>query len=214
MRYLLVLAAVLLFVQSVLAATDDRGVTVPQDPPVQTSSVSRGLTDPTTGMAFVPVRGGCFQMGDTFGKGYPDEKPVHQACVSDFAIGRYSVTQGEWKQVMGNNPSKFSSCGDDCPVEQVSWEDAQSFIQRLNSRSGKEYRLPTEAEWEFACRSGGKKEMYCGGDNINAVAWFSGNSGRKTHPVGQKQPNGLGLYDMEPSVGSGPDIGQPASHIG
>ena len=161
---------------------------------------SGGFTDPTTGMEFVNLSGGCFQMGDNFGDGDSDEKPVHEACVSDFAIGKYEVTQGEYKRIMGSNPSAFSSCGDNCPVEQVSWNDAQSFIGKLNKKTGKNYRLPTEAEWEYAARSGGKREKYSGGDNVDAVAWYSGNSGSKTHPVGQKQANGLGIYDMSGNV--------------
>jgi formylglycine-generating enzyme len=156
--------------------------------------------DPVTGMEFVAVPGGCYQMGDTFGDGESDEKPVHEVCVSDFAIGKYEVTQGEWRTVMGNNPSGFSSCGDDCPVEQVSWNDVEAFIEKLNSRTGKNYRLPTDAEWEYAARSGGKREKYSGGDNVDSVAWYNGNSGNKTHPVGQKAPNGLGIYDMSGNV--------------
>ena len=161
---------------------------------------SGGFADPTIGMEFVNVSGGCFQMGDNFGDGYGDEKPVHEACVNDFAIGKYEVTQGEYKRIMGNNPSAFSSCGDNCPVEKVSWNDAQDFIRKLNSQSGRSYRLPTEAEWEYAARSGGKREKYSGGDNVDAVAWYSGNSGSKTHPVGQKQANGLGIFDMSGNV--------------
>ena len=137
---------------------------------------------------FVNVPGGCFA---TNGK---------QVCLDAFRIGKYDVTQGQYKQVMGSNPSSFSSCGDGCPVENVSWNDAQAFISRLKSQAGKQYRLPTEAEWEYACHSGGKIEEYCGGDNIDAVAWYFGNSGGKTHPVGQKQPNGLGIYDMSGNV--------------
>lgn len=101
---------------------------------------------------------------------------------------------------MGSNPSHFSSCGDKCPVESVSWNDAQDFISRLNSRTGKRYRMPTEAEWEYAARSGGKREKYAGGNDVDAVAWYGSNSGSRTHPVGQKQPNGLGLYDMSGNV--------------
>jgi sulfatase modifying factor 1 len=157
--------------------------------------------DPTTGMEFVKVPGGCFQMGDTFGDDLdPAKAPAHEACVSDFNIGRYEVTQGQWRRVMGNNPSHFSSCGDDCPVETVSWKDVQAFIGKLNLQSGKNYRLPTEAEWEYSCRSGGKRERYCGGDNVDAIGWYAGNSGNKTHPVGTKQPNGLGIYDMTGNV--------------
>jgi formylglycine-generating enzyme required for sulfatase activity len=165
-----------------------------------TAAGGGGGTDPTTGMEFVAVPSGCFQMGDSFGDGDADEKPVHQVCVSDFSIGKYEVTQGQWKAVMGSNPSHFSRCGDNCPVEKVSWDDAQQFIQRMNSQSGTNYRLPTEAEWEYACRSAGRLEKYCGGNDVDAVAWYSSNSGRKTHPVGQKQPNGLGIYDMSGNV--------------
>jgi len=148
----------------------------------------------------VKVVKGCYQMGDTFGDGYDNEKPVHEVCVSDFYIGKYEVTQGQWKAVMGKNPSAFSGCGDDCPVEQVSWNDAQEFIRRLNKKSGKTYRLPTEAEWEYAARSGGKSEKYSGGNDIESVAWYSDNSDGRTHPVGQKRPNGLGIYDMSGNV--------------
>jgi len=159
-----------------------------------------GGTDPTTGMEFVAVPGGCFQMGDTFGDGNSDEKPVHEVCLSDFSIGKYEVTQAQWQRVMGSNPSHFTQCGDTCPVEKVSWEDAQQFISRLNQQSGSNYRLPTEAEWEYAARSGGKSEKYSGGNDVDAVAWYSGNSGSQTHPVGQKQANGLGIYDMSGNV--------------
>lgn len=158
------------------------------------------LTDPTTGMEFVAVPGGCFQMGDTFGDGDSYEKPVHEVCVSGFSIGRYEVTQAQWQRVMGSNPSRFSRCGDTCPVEQVSWDDVQQFIQRLNRQSNSNYRLPTEAEWEYAARSGGKSEKYSGGNDVDAVAWYGGNSGSQTHPVGQKQANGLGIYDMSGNV--------------
>lgn len=103
----------------------------------------------------VQVKGGCYQMGDTFGDGVDEwEKPVHEVCVDDFTIGKYDVTQGQWEAVMGNNPSFFKSCGDNCPVEQVSWNDAQDFIHKLNEMTGEKYRLPTDAEWEYAARSG------------------------------------------------------------
>jgi formylglycine-generating enzyme required for sulfatase activity len=158
------------------------------------------VKDPATGMELVFVKGGCYQMGDTFGDGEYDEKPVHEVCVDDFYIGKYEVTQGQWKQIMGNNPSYFKNCGDDCPVEQVSWNDAQKFINRLNQKSGGKYRLPTEAEWEYAARSGGKNEKYSGGNDVDSVAWHNSNSNSKTHSVGQKQPNGLGIYDMSGNV--------------
>jgi len=117
----------------------------------------------------------------------------------NYEIGKYEVTQGEWRAVMGNNPSYFSNCGDTCPVEKVSWNDAQEFIKKLNAKTGKQYRLPTETEWEYACYGGSKTE-YCGGNNLDAVAWYNKNSNNKTHPAGQKQANGYGLYDMSGNV--------------
>ncbi len=159
--------------------------------------------DAATGMEMVFVKGGCFQMGDTVGGGNADEKPVHEVCLSNFYLGKYEVTQGQWRQIMGSNPSYFSSCGDNCPVENVSWNDVQDFISRLNRQSGKGYRLPTEAEWEYAARSGGKSEKWAGASSESSLgdyAWYGSNSGMKTHPAGQKLPNGLGLHDMSGNV--------------
>ena len=139
----------------------------------------------------------------TFGDGQADEKPVHTVCVDDYYIGKYEVTQGQWQSVMGNNPSFFKNCGEKCPVEQVSWNDIQEFIKKLNAKTGKKYRLPTEAEWEYAARSGGKKEKYAGTSSdveLGKYAWYSANSGGSAHPSGQKQPNSLGLYDMTGNV--------------
>jgi len=160
----------------------------------------QSFTDAATGMGFVFVKGGCYEMGDTFGDGRANEKPVHNVCVNDFYMGKYEVTQGQWQAVMGSNPSDFKNCGANCPVELVSWNDTQDFIGRLNGKTGKSYRLPTEAEWEFAARSGGKREKYAGGDDLDRVAWYGSNSGSKTHPVGTKAPNGLGLSDMSGNV--------------
>jgi len=173
--------------------------TLREEKPLQIA-MGGNFTDSTTGMTFVNVQGGCYEMGDSYGDGSPEEKPVHSVCVDNFAIGKYEVTQGQWKKIMGNNPSRFSTCGDNCPVEHVSWNNAQEFIQRLSKKSGRSYRLPTEAEWEYACRSGGKNEKYCGGNDANVVAWHEQNSGNETHSVGQKQPNGLGLFDMSGNV--------------
>jgi formylglycine-generating enzyme required for sulfatase activity len=114
----------------------------------------------------------------------------------DFEIGKYEVTQKEWRAIMGDNPSYFQACGDNCPLEQVSWTDAKKFIAKLNQRSEKEYRLPTEDEWLDAC-AGGSAGGSCGG---NEMAWHAANSGGATHPVGQQQPNGYGLYDMSGNV--------------
>lgn len=117
----------------------------------------------------------------------------------NYAMGKYEVTQGQWKAVMGDNPSHYAQCGDNCPVENVGWKDVQEFLQKLNAKTGKQYRLPTEAEWEYACYGGSQTE-YCGDDSADAVAWYDCNSEGKTHPVGQKQANGYGLYDMSGNV--------------
>jgi len=148
------------------------------------------------------VPGGCYKMGcgPWAGKCYDDEKPVHEVCVDGFWMGKYEITQGQWKKVMGSNPSRFKK-GDNYPVERVSWNDAKAFIKRLNQKSGSnKFRLPTEAEWEYAARSGGKPEKYAGGSNVGAVAWYGGNSGSTTHPVGTKAPNGLDIYDMSGNI--------------
>ncbi|ETR67126.1 MAG: hypothetical protein OMM_05309 [Candidatus Magnetoglobus multicellularis str. Araruama] len=159
--------------------------------------------EPITGMEFIPIPGGCFEMGcgSWSHDGDLDKKPVHRVCVSSFYMARYEVTQNQWQTIMGSNPSHFSRCGGNCPVEKVSWSDVQNFIKRLNMKSRLQgFRLPTEAEWEYACRSGGKNELYCGGGNIDVLGWYGNNSRLKTHPVGLKQPNGLGLYDMSGNV--------------
>lgn len=117
----------------------------------------------------------------------------------NFEMGKFEVTQGQWKAVMGSTPSNFKNCGDACPVEMVSWNDVQEFLQKLNAKTGKQYRLPTEAEWQYACYGGSQTE-YCGGNDLNTVGWYDKNSGNATHPVGQKQANGYGLYDMSGNV--------------
>jgi formylglycine-generating enzyme required for sulfatase activity len=147
-------------------------------------------------MDFVLVKGGCYQMGDA-------NAVFHEVCVDDFYIGKYEVTQAQWSAIRGNNPSYSSNCGDNCPVEQVSWNDIQEFIRELSQQTGKTYRLPTEAEWEYAAQSGGKSEKYAGTSSeaeLGDYAWYDKNSGSKTHPVGQKKPNGLGIYDMTGNV--------------
>ena len=153
----------------------------------------------------VYVRGGSFMMGCTPEQGsdcFNDEKPAHQTTVSNFFIGKYEVTQAQWKAVMGadDNPSNFK--GDNLPVEQVSWNDVQEFIGKLNYITGGNYRLPTEAEWEYAARSGGqwRRYKYSGRGEIGEVAWYSVNSGDTTHPVGTKRANDLGIHDMSGNV--------------
>lgn len=151
----------------------------------------------------VPVEGGTFTMGGTSEQGSDaesDEKPTHQVSLSSYYMGETEVTQALWEAVMGNNPSYFK--GSNKPVEQVSWDDCQTFIQKLNQLTGRQFRLPTEAEWEYAAR-GGKKSRgykYSGSNDIGNVAWYDGNSGSKTHDVKTKQPNELGLYDMSGNV--------------
>ena len=156
--------------------------------------------DPFEGQ-LVLVKGGSFKMGDLFGDGNREEKPVHPVTVSDFYIGKFEVTQSQWESVMGSNPSHFQGCPN-CPVERVSWMDVNDFLEKLNELTGKNYRLPTEAEWEYAAKGGNKSNgyRYSGKTNINFVAWYSGNSGNKTNPVGQKEPNEIGVYDMSGNV--------------
>jgi len=149
------------------------------------------------------VEGGTFEMGCTLEQ-YDcdsDEKPVHEVTLRSFYISKFEITQKLWKQIMGDNPSRFSDC-ENCPVENVSWNDVQSFIQKLNQQTGLNYRLPTEAEWEFAAKGGNRSNgyLYSGGNNINEIAWYDGNSNRVTHPVGEKKSNELGLYDMTGNV--------------
>lgn len=147
------------------------------------------------------VEGGTFQMGAKGKDASPNEKPVHEVTVSDFCIGETEVTQALWKAVMDNNPSHYK--GDDLPVENVSWEDCQKFIQKLNQLTGKTFRLPTEAEWEYAARGGNKSKGYkqSGGENINDVAWYTNTThDRGTKTVKTKKANELGLYDMSGNV--------------
>ena len=152
----------------------------------------------------VYVEGGMFRMGGTSEQGsdaYDNERPVHSVTLSGFHIGKYEVTQGLWREVMSENPS-YNKSRDDYPVENVSWEDCQEFIRKLNARTGLTFRLPTEAEWEYAARGGRKSRgyKYSGSNSIGNVAWYDDNSGNHTHPVGEKKPNELGLYDMSGNV--------------
>jgi formylglycine-generating enzyme required for sulfatase activity len=149
------------------------------------------------------VDGGTFTMGCTAEQGNDclnDEKPAHQVSVSRYYIGKYEVTQEEWNAVLDENPSHFQ--GAQRPVENVSWNDVQRFIERLNMLTGMQYRLPTEAEWEYAARGGkmSKGNVYSGSQTIDSVAWYSLNAVKQTHKVGGRQPNELGLYDMSGNV--------------
>ncbi|MDR1345876.1 MAG: SUMF1/EgtB/PvdO family nonheme iron enzyme [Bacteroidales bacterium] len=160
------------------------------------------------GITLVPVEGGTFTMGsaNSDAEAYSTEKPAHQVTVSGFKIMKYEVTQKQWHDIMDSwpaeEPNSRDGAGDNYPAYNVSWNDIQAFITKLNQKTGKKYRLPTEAEWEFAARGGirSKGFKYSGSNNISDVAYYRDNSS-KTNPVGSKQPNELGIYDMSGNVG-------------
>ena len=146
----------------------------------------------------IAVQGGTFAMGSNGSA--PDEK-MHTVTISDFKMSKYEITQAIWIAIMGNNPSAHTGCNN-CPVERVSWEMLPEFIFKLNMQTGKNYRLPTEAEWEYAATGGIKTNSYkyAGNNTVDAIGWYNENSNKNTHEVGQKQPNELGLYDMTGNV--------------
>ena len=152
------------------------------------------------GMTFVSVPGGTFEMGCSEGDGdcFADEYPRHTVTLSPFRISTCEVTQGQWEAVMGRNPSRYYRCGSDCPVETVSWNAVQVFINRLNRRTGRGYRLCTEAEWEYAARAGAATRYPCGDDArcLDESAWYDNQGNYSPAPVGLKEPNAWGLYDM------------------
>ncbi|MFO7557930.1 MAG: PEGA domain-containing protein [Desulfobacterales bacterium] len=167
--------------------------------PPQTGTV---WIETVTGMEFVWVKGGCYTMGSRSGEpGKRRDEFPHEVCIDGMWVGKYEVTQGQWKKVLGSNPAFFGN-KTDYPVESTSWSNIQAFIKKLNEMNqGKHtFRLPTEAEWEYACKSGGKGERFCGGDQIDRIAWHKENCDRTPHPVGQKEPNRAGLYDMSGNV--------------
>lgn len=191
----------------------------------QTASIEgileKGITATTDGRTFtvkgvtftmISVQGGTFQMGATSEQKHPydNEKPVHSITLSDYSIGETEVTQALWEAVMGETVTQIASrtnrntygIGANYPMYYVSWNDCQEFIKKLNSLTGENFRLPTEAEWEYAARGGNqsRKTQYAGNSNIDLVAWYSSNSDSKTHAVKTKQPNELGLYDMSGNV--------------
>lgn len=168
-----------------------------------TTATTKTFTANGVEFTMVYVQGGTFTMGATSEQGsdaYDWEKPTHRVTLSNYYIGQTEVTQALWQAVMGNNPSHFR--GANKPVESVSYNDCKAFISKLNSLTGQNFRLPTEAEWEFAARGGNRSRgyKYAGSDNLSTVAWYDGNSGYATHPVAQKSPNELGLYDMSGNV--------------
>ena len=177
-------AFTLLFIFMLLLARQSSGATVPE-------------------IKVVFVTGGSFQMGDQSGVGGYDEKPVHEVCVDDFNMGAFEVTEAQWLEVMGVDLPLQSRRGPTFPVAGISWNDAREFIKRLNARAGLQYRLPTEAEWEYAARSGGTPQKYAGTSDDKSLADYACSALSCTDtllPVGQKRPNGLGIYDMSGNV--------------
>ena len=216
LKWLVVIAVVLvsvLVVRKNLPETSAKPVSLQPTVPTarQTATPVAGDTReievaPGVKMTFVWVAPGSFKMGSDNSDADSDEKPVHQVTLTrGYWIGKYEVTQKEWQSVMGSNPSNFK--GDRLPVEQVSWDDCQEYVKKVNdylSQRGEELRvrLPTEAEWEFAARGGTESRgfKYSGSDNLDEVAWYNGNSGNKTHEVGTKAANELGIHDMSGNV--------------
>jgi formylglycine-generating enzyme required for sulfatase activity len=194
------LAAMLLL----LTAIGCNSATAPTPAALAPAAVTQTPADPTPyinsiGMTFNPVNPGEFIMGS------PADEPGHDAdetqhkvrLTKPFLLSVYQVTQAEFTAVMGSNPSYFR--GDDLPVESISWDEAVAFCKKLSELEGKTYRLPTEAEWEFACRAGATGP-YAGDGNLDDIGWYLGNAGSETHPVGSLQPNAWGFYDMQGNV--------------
>ncbi len=201
MLVLVGIGATYLNISSVHGAEIYWGSTLKQKTEITKSPVA--ITKNPEEISMVWVKGGTFAMGCTpEQKNYCDEneKPAHPVTLSDFYIGKYEVTQAQWRAVMGKNPSNFK--GDDFPVEPINWEDAQEFLRRLNAKTGKTYRLPTEAEWEYAARGGAQSKgyKYSGSNASDETAWFDENSSGMSRPVACKSPNELGLYDMSGNV--------------
>ncbi len=194
----LVLLAVLSFVNPVAFADTDA---VPMTAGIEQATqapVGSIIRDCPECPEMVVIPEGSFDMGSNVKN---NEQPVHRVTIGKpFAMGKTEITQGQWKAVMGNTPSHFPVCGSKCPVEQVSWNDAHDFIDKLNAMTGKQYRLPSEAEWEYACHAGGRQK-FCGSDDKGSVAWYyTFADGDTTHPVATKQANAFGLYDMSGNV--------------
>ena len=193
-------------VESVEATSDEAPAVAPAAPPVVAPVIAPAVVPVAAkgkgaGTIFrdcpdcpemVVIPAGSFEMGE--------QNNGHVISVAAFAMGKTEVTQAQWKALMRRNPSDHKQCGDDCPVESVSWEEVQSFVDLLNEKTGKQYRLASAAEWEYACRAGGK-HRYCGTADAYSSAWHKGNSGQGPHSVATLQPNAFGLYDMNGNVG-------------
>ena len=183
-----------------------QSVRITPKPPIQEQELrptpksmnqARFWLEKKSGMRFIRVPGGCFDMGTD--QGNANESPRHEVCLTPFWIGEYEVTQAQWRQVLGTLPPQ-ARMGEKLPIENVSWNDVQRFVRTLNSATSGHFQLPTEAQWEYACRSGGKAQPFCGGSEASRFAWNKKNSTGGVHPVGGRQPNGLGLYDMSGNV--------------
>ena len=202
-RLFFILSSVLLMIYFIQCTTVSEESTTASPQPPRVVKPVKEWKDPITNMEFVWVPGGCYEMG--CGSWTKDclkqELPVHEVCIDGFWLGKYEVTQGQWQQLMRSNNSRFN-LGASYPVETVSWEETRKYIDILNGQHGGKYRfrLPTEAEWEYAARSGGLPEKFAGGNKTKSVAWYRTNSRENTHPVGRKAPNGMGLYDMSGNV--------------
>jgi len=161
--------------------------------------------EPVAPIVMVNIPAGTLTMGCMTGrdnKGVAcdkDEFPAHNVSIPAFQLGKYEVTQGQWRAIMGRIPLALKNCDDNCPVGNVSWDEAQVFIQKLNAKTQNQFRLPTESEWEYACR-GGEASLYCGGNQLDELAWHSKNTQGFARPVGNKKANAFGLFDMTGNV--------------
>lgn len=189
-----------------LETTETATETETTNPDEEDNDLGDGVVVEVNGVSFkmIKVEGGTFTMGATEEQGddaYDWEKPTHQVTLSDYYIGETEVTQALWEAVMGENPSEFAGNGNR-PVEMVSWDDCRIFISRLNELTGRNFKLPTEAQWEYAARGGNQSQgyKYAGSNTVDEVAWYDENSASSTHPVKQKAANELGLYDMSGNV--------------
>lgn len=181
---------------AIASAAEPEPAPAPAAEPALTHAPGEIWVEPGTGMRFTWIPGGCFVMGSA--DGYAFERPAHKVCVKGFFLGVYPVTQAQYLKLAGKNPSE--NRGMDLPVDSVTWNDAVQTIKRLAESSGEKIRLPSEAEWEYACRAGGKHDKYCGDGRLNEMAWYSHNSEGHSQPVGKKLPNAWGLYDMNGNV--------------
>ena len=180
--------------------------TISNNIPIDKPTVKKSTTIPKRSSSIdifatqmIPVKGGLFKMGSS---AKADERPIHTVKLSSFSISKYEVTQKQWREIMGKNHNNYHKNCDDCPVDNLEWKDVTLFLEKLNKRTGKQYRLPTEAEWEYAAKGGqlSKGLLYAGSSNISTVTWYSKNSGNSSQKVGTKKPNELGLYDMSGNV--------------